>query len=104
MVPRTAMTEQKRKYSECVFYYTTFAFASRTIHSTRLISHPSYRKDLKEWARFWRAVEKQAGEDLSFVDGRFAITWSSFFPFRTVVALRIAILDERVIGTICEYF
>lgn len=33
----------------------------------------------------------------------FSVKWPSAFPLRTVVPLRVAILDERVTGTICKH-
>ncbi|RUS15799.1 hypothetical protein BC938DRAFT_476838, partial [Jimgerdemannia flammicorona] len=59
-------------------------------------------KDLQYWSQFWRAVEKQAGANPADVDARVDINWPSIFPIRSLLPLRVAILDERVIETICE--
>jgi len=54
------------------------------------------QQDLKDWANFWSACNRQEYPPLPPIDLKFP----KDFPFRTVTALRIAILEPKTVGPI----
>lgn len=75
MVPMNTMSDNKRRY---------------------------FSSDMQDWVRLWRAVMKQDGRDAQEVEEIIQVNWPDVFPIRSVVPLRIALLDPKTIDCICK--
>ena len=58
-----------------------------------------FTQDLKDWTRFWSAVQAQHVPS----DGPVHFQQPSVFPIRSVLPLRITLLDPRTIKPLCGY-
>lgn len=58
--------------------------------------------DLNDWARFWRAIMKQAGHDAREVEETIQVNWPDIFPIRSIAAIRVAQLHPATIDCVCK--
>lgn len=60
-------------------------------------------QDLQNWTLFWKAVMKQSGMDAIKVDEAMQVNWPDKFPIRSIVALRVGLLEPATTDCICKY-
>lgn len=60
-------------------------------------------QDLQNWTSFWKAVMKQSGMDSVKVDKAMQVNWPDKFPIRSIVALRVGLLEPATTDCICKY-
>ncbi|KAG2180279.1 hypothetical protein INT43_004068 [Umbelopsis isabellina] len=58
-------------------------------------------QDLQNWTLFWKAVMKQSGMEAGKVDKAMQVNWPDKFPIRSIVALRVGLLEPAT--TDCIY-
>lgn len=56
-------------------------------------------QDLVDWSRYWGAVNAQASPPIAPPN----LTWPDEFPIRSVVALRVVLLEPKAIAAICTF-
>lgn len=61
-----------------------------------------FSADMHDWVRLWHATMKQSGWDAREIDETIQLNWPDLFPIRSVIPLRVALLDSNTIDCLCK--